>query len=98
MLNKAGSMVIPDILANAGGVTVSYFEWTQNKAGFYWTLETVHRRLSEIMSREFKNVYELSQKNKVSMRTSAYLHALLRLSQALEATGTESQFKYHGKE
>jgi glutamate dehydrogenase (NADP+) len=98
ILNKRKALVIPDILANAGGVTVSYFEWTQNKQGFYWTLPEVHERLQVIMSREFKAVYDLSQHKKIDMRTAAYLHALLRLSRALEATGTQQQFKYHGKE
>lgn len=92
ILNERGALVIPDILANAGGVTVSYFEWTQNKSGFYWNLKEVHQRLQEIMSREFVNVYSLSHSKKIDMRTAAYLHALLRLSQALEATGTRRHY------
>ena len=51
--------VIPDILANAGGVTVSYFEWLQNRSGEYWELQTVHQKLQAIMSREFKLIYDL---------------------------------------
>jgi len=92
ILDKRGALVIPDILANAGGVTVSYFEWTQNKSGFYWNLETVHERLKEIMSREFTNVYALAKEKKIPMRVAAYLHSLLRLSQALEATGTRRNY------
>jgi glutamate dehydrogenase (NADP+) len=99
VLNARKTLVIPDILANAGGVTVSYFEWTQNKTGFYWTREEVQDRLRVIMSREFNEVYKVSQEKKVDMRTGAYVHALIRLSQALESTGTEKQFsRHHGKE
>ncbi len=99
ILNEKKTLVIPDILANAGGVTVSYFEWTQNKTGFYWTREEVQDKLRVIMSREFVNVYGLAQSKFIDMRTAAYLHALMRLSQALESTGTEKQFtRHHGKE
>lgn len=99
ILNEKKTLVIPDILANAGGVTVSYFEWTQNKTGFYWTREEVQDKLRVIMSREFVNVYTLAQSKFIDMRTAAYLHALMRLSQALESTGTEKQFtRHHGKE
>ncbi len=99
ILNERKVLVIPDILANAGGVTVSYFEWTQNKTGFYWSREEVQDKLRVIMSREFVNVYTLAQSKFIDMRTAAYLHALMRLSQALESTGTEKQFtRHHGKE
>lgn len=98
-LNAKKTLVIPDILANAGGVTVSYFEWTQNKTGFYWTREEVQEKLRVIMSREFNGVYDISQNKNIDMRTAAYVHALIRLSQALESTGTEKQFsRHHAKE
>lgn len=92
ILQEKGVLVIPDILANAGGVTVSYFEWVQNRAGYYWTIDIIHKRLEEIMLREFKNVYELMAAHKVDMRTAAYIHALNRHAEAVVALGTSDYF------
>ena len=92
ILHEAGTLVVPDILANAGGVTVSYFEWTQNMAGFSWTLEEVHTRLRDIMSREFLEVYGLRESKKCDMRTAAYGTALRRLAEAYRSMGTEKDF------
>lgn len=92
ILAKNNRMVVPDILANAGGVTVSYFEWVQNKNGYYWPLEDVHQKLHTIMSREFNCVYELMLQNKIPMRVAAYAHALNRLGDAIHAQGTQSYF------
>jgi len=92
ILIKNNIQVIPDILANAGGVTVSYFEWLQNRAGYYWELQEVHQKLQAIMSREFENVYELSRELQTDMRTAAYAHALKRLGETMEAKGTSSYF------
>jgi glutamate dehydrogenase (NADP+) len=91
LFNK-NCLVVPDVLANAGGVTVSYFEWVQNRSGFYWTLEQVHHRLQEIMCREFLNVYQLMDSHKIDMRTAAYVHALNRQAEAVVAQGTEAYF------
>jgi glutamate dehydrogenase (NADP+) len=91
-LAKRGTLVVPDILANAGGVTVSYFEWTQNRQGFYWPLEEVHRRLREIMAREFGTVYDLMERHGIDLRTAAYVHALDRIGAAIEAQGTHRYF------
>lgn len=84
--------VVPDVLANAGGVTVSYYEWVQNKQGYSWPLSEIHSRLHTIMKREFNNVYELMQKNKCDMRTAAYTHALNRFNEAVVAQGTHHYF------
>ena len=92
VLSEQGVLVIPDILANAGGVTVSYFEWVQNRNGFYWSVEEVHERLLKIMRQEFKTVYTLMTDKKVSMRIAAYTHAMNRLSDAICAQGTQSYF------
>jgi len=92
VLTDKDILVIPDILANAGGVTVSYFEWVQNKNGYYWTLEDVLQKLHAIISREFNGVYELMLERKISMRVAAYAHALNRLADAIHAQGTQSYF------
>jgi len=92
ILDSNNKMLIPDILANAGGVTVSYFEWVQNKNGYYWSLEDVRHKLHAIMSREFNAVYERMLENKISMRVAAYSHALNRLGDAIHAQGTQSYF------
>ncbi|MBL7147993.1 MAG: Glu/Leu/Phe/Val dehydrogenase [Nanoarchaeota archaeon] len=84
ILNKNGVIIIPDILANAGGVVVSYFEWVQNKENKYWSKEKVYRKLKEIMVKEFDNVLKISEKKKISLRLSAYILALERLHEAIK--------------
>jgi glutamate dehydrogenase (NAD(P)+) len=80
ILDEKGIFVIPDILANAGGVTVSYFEWVQDRGGYFWSEETVIERLRDIMTRSFQDVLSLSQQHKVNMRTAAYMLAISRVS------------------
>ncbi len=85
-------LVVPDIIANAGGVTVSYFEWAQNRAGYYWSLEEVQDKLRRIMQTEFNAIYDTMDRIKTDMRTAAYVHALGRISAALESQGTAEYF------
>ena len=87
ILNKKGIMIIPDILANAGGVTVSYFEWVQNRLGYFWTEERVYRRADRVMKQSFENVYQASQKYKVSMRIAAYIVSIGRVAEVEKLRG-----------
>lgn len=96
ILIDRGVLVVPDILANAGGVTVSYFEWTQNKSGYYWSEEEVQNRLHEIMSREFNAVYDRMHERDIDMRTAAYAHSLSRIGRAIGALGTSRYFTEDG--
>lgn len=92
ILAKNNKIVIPDILANSGGVIVSYFEWVQNKAGFYWDVAKVHSRLKDKIEPEARRVWELSMEKEIDMRTAAYVHALQRLSTAVTSHGTKAYF------
>lgn len=85
-LARRGVTVLPDILANSGGVTVSYFEWAQNRQGVSWTLDEIHTRLREMMEREGSAVFELARERGVTPRRAAYMQALTRLAAAIEAT------------
>ncbi|MBC8870727.1 MAG: Glu/Leu/Phe/Val dehydrogenase [Planctomycetes bacterium] len=92
ILNQQGKLVVPDILANAGGVTVSYFEWVQNKGGYYWTEDDVQKKLHEIMAREFNAVHDLMEQKNIDMRTAAYALALSRIGEAIASLGTARYF------
>ncbi|HEX6133928.1 MAG TPA: Glu/Leu/Phe/Val dehydrogenase [Longimicrobiales bacterium] len=80
ILEEKGVFVIPDILANAGGVTVSYFEWVQNREGYYWREDTVIQRLREVMIRAFDQVLQYSKQHNVNMRTAAYMLSIDRVA------------------
>ncbi|MEJ7758992.1 MAG: Glu/Leu/Phe/Val dehydrogenase [Gemmatimonadaceae bacterium] len=80
ILEENGVFVIPDILANAGGVTVSYFEWVQDRGGYFWTEQLVNDRLGDIMVNSFQAVLDLSKEHRVNMRTAAYMLAINRVA------------------
>jgi glutamate dehydrogenase (NAD(P)+) len=87
ILEENGVFVIPDILANAGGVTVSYFEWVQNRAAYHWTERAVNERLEEIMKRAFSDVVREAKKRNVTMRTAAYCLGIERVATAHRLRG-----------
>jgi len=87
ILEKKGILVIPDILCNAGGVTVSYFEWVQNRIGYFWTEEEVNRRLEEKMVAAFDDVLKMSLEHKVSMRIAAFMVAITRVLEVVQLRG-----------
>jgi glutamate dehydrogenase/leucine dehydrogenase len=84
-LFKKGVLVVPDVLANAGGVTVSYFEWVQNLANYYWTEKEVFGKLKKIMVENFAAAWEIKEKNKVDFRTAVFALALGHLEKAIKA-------------
>jgi len=87
LFSQAGVTVIPDILANAGGVTVSYFEWVQDRMGFYWREREVNERLGEVLRENFDEVWNLAQNRKVTLRTAAYMLAIQRVVDSLTTRG-----------
>lgn len=93
ILEANGVTVIPDILANAGGVTVSYYEWVQNRTGDYWPEDRVIERLSEALTQQTKAVCALGDELDTSLRTAAYVHALHRLEAAMVARGTKQTYR-----
>lgn len=87
ILDEKGITVIPDILANAGGVTVSYFEWVQGLENYFWDLDRVRNELKRILLKAFDRVYELAERENVNLRTAAYMVAVSRLAKAIELRG-----------
>ncbi len=87
ILEDKGIMVVPDILANAGGVTVSYFEWVQNRHGYYWTEERVNRRLNRMMREAFDNLFMVSEKYNITLRQAAYVYSIDRVATTLKLRG-----------
>ncbi|HEU4724888.1 MAG TPA: Glu/Leu/Phe/Val dehydrogenase [Candidatus Eisenbacteria bacterium] len=87
ILNKNGILVVPDILANSGGVTVSYFEWVQDRQGLFWREEEVNTRLEQIMVDAFHDVSRMADEHKVSMRVAAFMLAIKRVVDAIQLRG-----------
>lgn len=87
ILQDKGITIVPDILANAGGVTVSYFEWVQNRLGYYWTEERVKRRADRVMNKAFDEVWATAGKHDVTMRTAAYMVGIDRIAQTIKLRG-----------
>ncbi len=87
ILNQKGIVVVPDILANSGGVTVSYFEWVQNRMGYYWTEEEVNEKHDQKMRVAFEKVWNNAQKYKTSMRIAAYITALEKIQSGIKMKG-----------
>ena len=90
ILDEAGKIVLPDILANAGGVTVSYFEWAQNRQFYRWDINRVRQELDKTLSTAFEETWELSTKRNISLRTAAFMHGIDRVARAATLGGLAS--------
>lgn len=87
ILQEKGVIVVPDVLANAGGVTVSYFEWVQNRMGYYWTEEEVFAKLKPIMTKAFQDIWRFAESKKVALRDAAFILATERIVKAMRMRG-----------
>jgi glutamate dehydrogenase (NAD(P)+) len=87
ILHDMGVLIVPDVIANAGGVTVSYFEWVQDFSSFFWTEDEINQRLTRIMREAFSGVWQLAEEKKVSLRTAAFIVGCTRVLQAREMRG-----------
>ncbi|WP_085523524.1 Glu/Leu/Phe/Val family dehydrogenase [Tuberibacillus sp. Marseille-P3662] len=87
ILTNRDILLVPDVLASSGGVTVSYFEWVQNNQGYYWTEEEVEKRLEDVLVNSFENVYNTSKNRKINMRLSAYMVGVRKMAEASRFRG-----------
>jgi glutamate dehydrogenase len=87
ILNERGILLVPDLLATAGGVTVSYFEWVQNNQGYYWSEEEVNDKLENVMIKAFERIFEISQNRNVDMRLAAYMAGVQKMAEASRFRG-----------
>jgi glutamate dehydrogenase (NAD(P)+) len=87
ILTERGILVVPDVIANAGGVTVSYFEWVQDFNSFFWSEDEINARLERLMRQSFEAVWQVAQDKKVSLRTAAYIVAATRVLEARALLG-----------
>jgi glutamate dehydrogenase (NADP+) len=95
ILDENGILVFPDILVNAGGVTVSYFEWVQNRSGLYWSEEEVFSQLKQRMVKATDSIWQVAQRQGISLRTAGYVLALERIGDAISAKGTRDYYVRH---
>lgn len=93
ILEDKGIPVLPDVLVNAGGVTVSHFEWVQNRAGLYWEEDEVNERLQVKIDKEANAIFDLAEEKKISLRTAAYLQGVSRIAGAITEQGTREYFQ-----
>lgn len=87
ILTERGILLVPDVLASAGGVTVSYFEWVQNNQGYYWSEEEIDKKLHEIMIRSFNSIYNTAETRRVDMRLAAYMVGVRKMAEASRFRG-----------